>query len=349
MIENFDFFILLDSFIDSILSGRHLLKNGARMRPGTIANYKNLRKLFLKFCYIKKLNPEIGNLIKCTQNEYLKEKKKWMRIYKQFIRYLYTECNHYDNYVGSLMKLLRSFFYYLRTEKGIDSKGIPRIFYVIKEEIPIVVLSTEQLNFLVSDIVFEKSLSHSLIVTKDMFTFGCTVGLRISDLLALKKSNLERIYADYYLKFSSKKTGTHIRIKLPGYANKIIEKYTGRFSTLFPKISIFTFNKNCKKIAEKAGWTQVIDKKRSKRGVTKIIKRFNSQNKYRFCDLITSHTMRRTAITLYLSLGMPEQLVRRISGHSPNSKEFFRYVKISEEILDKEISKVHSKLENLQK
>jgi hypothetical protein len=46
---------------------------------------------------------------------------------------------------------------------------------------------------------------------------------------------------------------------------------------------------------------------------------------------------------------MPEQLVRRISGHSPNSKEFFRYVKISEEILDKEISKVHSRLENLQK
>jgi hypothetical protein len=59
--------------------------------------------------------------------------------------------------------------------------------------------------------------------------------------------------------------------------------------------------------------------------------------------------MRRTAITLYLSLGMPEQLVRRISGHSPSSKEFFRYVKISEEIMDREISKVHSKLENLQK
>ncbi len=131
--------------------------------------------------------------------------------------------------------------------------------------------------------------------------------------------------------------------------NKIIEKYAGRYSTLFPKISIFNFNKNCKSIAEKAGWTQILDKKRSKRGVIKIINRFNSQNKYRFCDLITSHTMRRTSITLYLSLGMPEQLVRRISGHSPSSKEFFRYVKISEEIMDREISKVHSKLENLQK
>ncbi len=59
--------------------------------------------------------------------------------------------------------------------------------------------------------------------------------------------------------------------------------------------------------------------------------------------------MRRTVITLYLSLGMPEQLVRRISGRSPSSKEFYRYEKISEEIPDKEISKVHSKLENLQK
>ena len=53
--------------------------------------------------------------------------------------------------------------------------------------------------------------------------------------------------------------------------------------------------------------------------------------------------MRRTAITTYLALGMPEQLVRRISGHSQGSKEFFRYVRYSDEILDQEISRIHLK------
>jgi hypothetical protein len=40
---------------------------------------------------------------------------------------------------------------------------------------------------------------------------------------------------------------------------------------------------------------------------------------------------------------MPEQLVRRISGHSSTSKEFFRYVKYSEELLDLELDKAHAK------
>ena len=46
--------------------------------------------------------------------------------------------------------------------------------------------------------------------------------------------------------------------------------------------------------------------------------------------MITTHTMRRTAITTLLSLGMDEQAVRDVSGHSASSKEFFRYVKYSQ-------------------
>lgn len=35
--------------------------------------------------------------------------------------------------------------------------------------------------------------------------------------------------------------------------------------------------------------------------------------------------MRRSAITVMLGLGVPEQVVRKISGHAPGSKEFFKY------------------------
>lgn len=65
----------------------------------------------------------------------------------------------------------------------------------------------------------------------------------------------------------------------------------------------------------------------------------------RFCDKMSSHMMRRTAITTLLILGMPEHLVRKISGHSYASNCFNRYVHYAQPYLDKEIDKVYSKLE----
>ncbi len=56
--------------------------------------------------------------------------------------------------------------------------------------------------------------------------------------------------------------------------------------------------------------------------------------------------MRRTAITTLLVLGMPEPLVRKISGHTANSKEFYKYVKYSESFLDEETDKAFDRLLN---
>jgi hypothetical protein len=47
-----------------------------------------------------------------------------------------------------------------------------------------------------------------------------------------------------------------------------------------------------------------------------------------------SHIMRRTAITTMLMLGMPEYLVRKISGHSANSKAFYRYVNFGQSYIE---------------
>jgi hypothetical protein len=163
-----------------------------------------------------------------------------------------------------------------------------------------------------------------------------------SEVQLLNKSNLDQNYESYFIKIFSKKTGVFTRIKLPEYAVNIIKKYDGKFPTLLPRIHLYTLNKYSRELAEKAGWTYAADKVRRKKGIINKIKTA-TRKQYRFCDLITSHTMRRTAITTYLQLGMPEQLVRRISGHSSTSKEFFRYVKYSEELLDLELDKAHAK------
>jgi len=43
-------------------------------------------------------------------------------------------------------------------------------------------------------------------------------------------------------------------------------------------------------------------------------------------------------------MGMPEYMVRQVSGHAANSKEFFRYVRYIQDKLDEESSRVFNAL-----
>jgi hypothetical protein len=93
------------------------------------------------------------------------------------------------------------------------------------------------------------------------------------------------------------------------------------------------FNQRLKLLGEAAGWTQIVGKYRMQNG-RRIEVKTNKGKSFRFCDLLSSHVMRKTTITTLLMAGVPEHAVRRISGHAPNSKEFFRYVLYSQQFLD---------------
>jgi integrase len=114
---------------------------------------------------------------------------------------------------------------------------------------------------------------------------------------------------------------------------------------LFPKISLSRLNIQLKRLAELAGWTEQISVNRGKKGVPKKIQLNNKP--YRFCDLVTSHIMRRTAITTMLTFDVNEHVVRSISGHSPSSKEFHRYVNIAQVYKDKQLDAMHKNLKGL--
>ena len=211
-----------------------------------------------------------------------------------------------------------------------------------KEQVPIITLSKEQLQFLINNKEFEEQLSVPLMQSKDLFVFGCIVGLRFSDLVRLTKHNLLLRDGETYLITRSVKTGSRSSIKLPPYLQEILKKYKKR-KTLLPEISLFRFNVNIKKISKLAGWDYPVEKVRDKKGVTSKFKN-GKTCEYPFYELVSSHTMRRTAITTMLTLGMPELLVRKISGHSDNSRAFYRYVDLAQQFMDKEINKAYDKL-----
>ena len=106
-----------------------------------------------------------------------------------------------------------------------------------KEDVPIITLLPEQLQFLIGNIEFETRLTRPLQKTKDIFVFGCTVALRISDLFAIKFSDIEYIGQHCYLPVKTIKTNTLVRIKLPEYAVAILKKFKENSrirKTIFP-------------------------------------------------------------------------------------------------------------------
>jgi integrase len=361
---------LFEKFISDNKTGKRLQSNGKRISAGTIQNYSCVYKLLQQYCITNNVQLRLLPVNKLNQRQLISERNYWAKFYKNFTHFLYHTCKHFDNYVGFVIKIIKVFFNYCSKKLVLPIGNFHEQFYVRKELVPIVTLLPEQLNFLIYDKAFEQTLTKRMQQVKDTFVFGCTVALRFSDLMLLKQSNLRKVNEAWYLLTRSKKTSTESQIQLPDYAIDIIKKYKkqkGGF--LLPRFNNVNLNKFVKRLAEMAGFTQPMAKKRERQGVVKdiglqseaklmrqqqqiavdaevktVAKKTATKKQIRFCDLVTTHTMRRTAITTMLCLGMPEHLVRKISGHSPMSKEFFRYVALAQVYQDKETQTMFDKL-----
>jgi len=338
---------LFENFIKDSYKGTRLKADGSKIKSQTVNNYRYVLR------YLQEYEMKEGAAIRIkvfrgdNKRAFTAERNYWKKFYLQFTQYLYTQKNCYDNYVGTVIKTIRIFFNYLNREKGIDTGNFYKSFYVCKEEVPIVTLLPEQLQFLINDTEFDQKLSGPLQKSKAIFVFGCTVALRVSDLFSIRFSDVQQVGDTWFLPVKTIKTGTVVRIKLPAYAVDIIHSFrvnAKKRKTIFPPIPRTRFNNHLKEIAEQAGWVAGMGKSRTKRGIHHQLTFAKSDQQYRFCDLVSSHTMRRTAITTMLMLGMKEHVVKQISGHSNDSKSFYRYVNLVQSYLDNEMDQVFDKL-----
>ncbi len=332
---------LFKQFIKDSETGKRRKKNGERIRTGTIDNYRYVLNNLNSFSEKTEFNLRICEANRLTMRERKSEKTYWKKFYRAFTDFLYKKGCH-DNYVGANIKTVRTFFTYLKHEIDIDTGDFQKNFYVRKEEVPILVLSPDQLKFLLHDTEFEASLTPALKKVKDIFVFGCTTGLRYSDLFDLTNKNFERKGDVHYLRIRSLKTKTYSAIRLSDYAVEIFNNYKSKSAknSLFGTLSLFVFNRSLKELGKRAGFTSPIEYCRERLGKSFKL----TQQQILFCDKMSSHMMRRTAITSMLILGMPEHLVRNISGHSRGSSSFSRYVHYAQSYIDQEIEKVYEKL-----
>jgi integrase len=340
MLIQHNFLPLFQKFITASRTGKRCRKNGVRITSGTIKNYENTFRLLEQYQRSNKLMViEIkGN----DKKEYLSAKSYNRKFYKTFCEYLSKKHNAVNNYTGQTIKIIRTFYNWVNLELGINTGNLHKNFYVIGEEIPIVTLSIEQLNFLIHNKDFEQSLCAYLQYAKDVFIFGCATGLRISDLRRLKQQHIVQRDGVTYVNISTQKVGYDTLIKVPGFCIDILKKYKHLKTRLLPIALDSRFNTRIREICELAGWTWYVPKYRKIGNKTMEVKRTGKQ--YRFCDMVTSHTMRRSCITNMLCSGVPEHVVRKVSGHVGNSKSFFRYVELAQKLVDEETNKLFDRL-----
>ncbi len=320
-----------------------MMPSGKKLKPGTIEQYRHAYSLLQE--YSKLYEPlRIQLLYRSSLRIIQKEKNYWIRFFKRFSTFLYKDKKYFDQYTGSIFKIIKVFFHYLSIEKAYPIGDFHKRFRIPAESFTPAVLSPAQLRLLITDKEFEASLSSTLKRTKDIFVFGCTVGLRYQDLLGLKKTNIQHTSEGVNVVLHTQKTGAEVKIPLPEYAVAIISKYNkkaGRY--VLPHLSDTNLNLQIKVLMKKAGWDYSLPKIRHRRGEPVEIQT-KSKETYRFYDHITAHTMRRTAITTLLLMGVDENSVRRISGHAPGSKEFYRYVIIVQDFLNAKLRDAYTKL-----
>lgn len=145
---------------------------------------------------------------------------------------------------------------------------------------------------------------------RDLFIVGCMTGQRYSDYSRISTDNIK---GDNII-ILQKKTKNKAVVPMTDYIREIFNKYDGHL----PKARcIQYFNKALKLICRKAGLTDWITYEEDQGGEIVMVKKQK-------CDMISSHTARRTFITNTISDKIPENMIMKLTGHK-SSACFVRY------------------------
>jgi len=278
----------------------------------TIKGYECLREKLLKFSEAKNYSISFENL------DY--------HFYEAFVSYMLNDQNNLNNTVGNYIKNLKVFLRYAADHEYITEPVNLRKFKVFRDEVDLVYLTESELMTIYKKDDFEKRLSN----VKDIFCFACFTGLRFSDIDKLNNTHIK----DNYLELKTEKTRDLLRIPLNIYAKEILRRYKGKFDgkPLPTGLSNQTTNGYLKEIGEICEINEVVSFEQFSGGRKKVT------TKHKF-ELVTTHTARRTFVTLALEKGIRAEVVMAMTGHK-SYKSFQKYIKITDKIKEQEMNRV---------
>lgn len=152
---------------------------------------------------------------------------------------------------------------------------------------------------------------------RDIFIVGCLTGQRISDYSRINKDMITVINGVEFIQITQQKTEKKVFIPVDKRVKEILNKYNGAL----PHHHANELNKLLKSVGMILGWTWdcgLDDKK------------LNPKRGRRFCDMLLSHTARRSFATNAYVAGVPLSSIQAITGHSSEA-QLRRYLKLDAE------------------
>lgn len=175
---------------------------------------------------------------------------------------------------------------------------------------------------------------------KDVFMFMCWTGQRYSDVANFKRSDIFKDeFGQPIWHLTTQKTRDVIKVPLLDYAQEILRKYEDCERPL-PIVTNQKTNDALKELALEAELSHMVK-------LTVFYNGMKSEKLLRFDQIISTHVARKSFITSALMLGVPERVVREISGHK-DEKSFRRYVNLADSYKSRIIHTSFSK-ENIDK
>lgn len=161
----------------------------------------------------------------------------------------------------------------------------------------------------------------------DLFLMGCYCGLRYSDLATLKPIHVK----DGVIIKIAKKTNEFVKIPVIEPLQILLNKYWSNGQTL-PVISNQKGNEYLKELSKIAGLTRCFNYVQKKNKAA-------TETTFEAWQMMSWHVARHSFITNCIQIGVPQEVVRRVVGHS-SFQTLKKYIQNDDEFNKKEMMKI---------
>lgn len=245
------------------------------------------------------------------------------RFHDRYVNYLLETAQLTNNTVGKHLMIFKTFLHWTEARgyhKNSEYKNLfKRTEY--QEDTTTIALTSDELTAIESlDLIDNIRLGQ----VRDLFLISCYTAMRFSDVSTLKAHSIQ----DGMIRIFVTKTKSTVSIPVTEPLQAVLDRYP---DFVFPTISNQKANEYLKEIGQLAGVTSIVEVVRFRGGekLSQLLPKW---------QVLSTHTARRTFITISLQRGMQAESVRRISGHK-DMRSFQKYVKYADEYLKKEMKK----------
>ncbi|SHF53896.1 Site-specific recombinase XerD [Flavisolibacter ginsengisoli DSM 18119] len=236
-----------------------------------------------------------------------------LHFYSRYTAFLIKKYKLSTNSIGKdiqIIKLLMNEAAEHELHSNFAFKG--KRFITVREKADTVYLTKEELEAMIA---LNLSDRPKLDRVRDSFIIGCYTGLRFSDF---SNFNAEKINGGF-IELTQTKTGDPVVIPIHTTVDTIVKKYCGKLPN---PISNQKMNKYLKEITRLIPMLRKqVEIKFTKAGEKQVL----SPEK---CDLISTHTARRSFATNEFLAGTPTLTIMAITGHR-TEKAFLRYIRVT--------------------